>query len=110
MAADPTPSPCWQGEFSSAFHCCLGETWGVDSEVIQKCWTDGRTFETCCLQGQLLTQSEIRAWRTWNVDCGCRRAEMGSNDIFCVLKDQLLPKSTHSQCMSCTSTSERAFS
>ncbi|OLQ10382.1 hypothetical protein AK812_SmicGene5888 [Symbiodinium microadriaticum] len=159
MAADLAPSPCWHGEWSSAFHCCLGETWGVDAHVIQQCWTDGRSFETCCLQGQLLTRSEIRAWRTWNaekilkhetnltanvdiggkelkmkkgdikkiniclddqlmggglgtltdfniavpepkVDCGCRRPEMSGDDIFCVLKDQLLPMSTQSQCMS----------
>ncbi|CAE7644820.1 unnamed protein product, partial [Symbiodinium microadriaticum] len=34
------------------------------------------------------------------VDCGCRRPEMSGDDIFCVLKDQLLPMSTQSQCMS----------
>ncbi|CAK9091540.1 unnamed protein product [Durusdinium trenchii] len=90
-------SSCWEAGLHPVL-CCLGALWEVPQEKIDLCWTDGRSFESCCLTERMLHTMEIRSWKYELPTCGCHVSDLRMKHAFCQLQDMLKPLD-HPHCL-----------
>ncbi|CAJ1376022.1 unnamed protein product [Effrenium voratum] len=84
-------SKCWSSKLNP-LRCCLGTTWGAVQEQVDACWTQERTFASCCLSERMLMRSELWAWKNNFFSCGCNISQdVRSRHAFCRLRDMLAP-------------------